>query len=314
MFSLIRTPLKNRFVFFLPININFTRLLKKNISQAHVHPVYHIMIIISGSGKIANNSGIFSLKQGDVILVNPGEKHVFTAKDQDLVWATCNFYLFKAGCFSKVIALIKPAMVFTEINKICETEPLENFFNIKTVYGFIEYKNFLWQKIISLVDNFIPDQDHSGLQYSFADYDKKLLLNYQSFVFFFSELCAIFDPYKNPENNQKKIQGTGLVLKIKNLLLEQIEEKYSLKKLAAGLGLSPEYICSYFTRSAGKTIHEYSTGLKISRAAEYLKNSGLSITEIAYRLAFSSPQHFSGVFRKYKFVSPLVFRKSVEIQ
>ena len=53
---------------------------------------------------------------------------------------------------------------------------------------------------------------------------------------------------------------------------------------------------------------------RISRAAELLENSALSIADITYECGFENPTHFSRIFKEKMGASPLQFRMSLQNQ
>ena len=62
-------------------------------------------------------------------------------------------------------------------------------------------------------------------------------------------------------------------------------------------------------RFQGVSCREYYLRRKMLAAEYLLKNTELSIKEIAYRLGCSSPFHFSNLFRERRGLSPSNFRE-----
>jgi AraC-like DNA-binding protein len=54
---------------------------------------------------------------------------------------------------------------------------------------------------------------------------------------------------------------------------------------------------------------EYYTQLKIQRACSYLQFSDLKLKEIAFRLGFYDPFHFSKAFKQEMGIAPKEYRK-----
>lgn len=86
---------------------------------------------------------------------------------------------------------------------------------------------------------------------------------------------------------------------------------FDVTGLAEELGMSRAHFTTVFTAAMGVSPYNYLTRYRISKAESLLKaDNGLSITEIAYSVGFSSIERFSEMFKKYAGVSPLVYRKS----
>ncbi|MCD8190660.1 MAG: AraC family transcriptional regulator [Clostridiales bacterium] len=95
-----------------------------------------------------------------------------------------------------------------------------------------------------------------------------------------------------------------------NYLDTNYKEKLDLDELADKLGYTKYYISLRFKKETGITVSEYLTERRISYAKTVLKNPHIKIQEISDELHFSSPSHFSFVFRKYTGVTPTQYRKN----
>jgi AraC-like DNA-binding protein len=71
------------------------------------------------------------------------------------------------------------------------------------------------------------------------------------------------------------------------------------------------YLSSIFTERIGISISEYYTRLRIEKAMEMMKNPALNISEIGYKLGFSSPFHFSSTFKRTAGISPSAFMSQI---
>jgi AraC family transcriptional regulator len=83
-----------------------------------------------------------------------------------------------------------------------------------------------------------------------------------------------------------------------DLIESDLSEDLSLKVLAKSAGLSEYHFLRMFKKSTGYTPHQYVINQRIERAKDLLKNTDMSITEIAYLLGFSTPAHFTHLFRR----------------
>jgi AraC-like DNA-binding protein len=64
-----------------------------------------------------------------------------------------------------------------------------------------------------------------------------------------------------------------------------------------------------FKQQTGHTPYQYHLQLAMRRAGEMLRNSPLSVKEIAYALGFSSPYHFSKLFKSKTGAAPSDYRR-----
>lgn len=87
-----------------------------------------------------------------------------------------------------------------------------------------------------------------------------------------------------------------------------MEEKISLNTVAAGVGMSPSYFSSIFSREMGKTFVEYLTETRIEKAKELLACTSMKTSEIGFEVGYKDPHYFSYIFKKMQGCSPKDYR------
>lgn len=106
-----------------------------------------------------------------------------------------------------------------------------------------------------------------------------------------------------------------LIEKIKLLIIEMIhysEEPPLLKNseyISQKLHHSYTYLANLFSEATGSTIEHFIITHKIERVKELLLYDELNLTEIAYKLNYSSLSHLSNQFKKITGLSPSYFKK-----
>lgn len=90
-----------------------------------------------------------------------------------------------------------------------------------------------------------------------------------------------------------------------------VEEPLRAEHVASAMGLSASRIRARFKDETGLTLQRYILHRKVQRAVELMDTTKLSITEIAYRLSFSSSQYFATVFKRIAMRSPTDFAADV---
>ena len=74
--------------------------------------------------------------------------------------------------------------------------------------------------------------------------------------------------------------------------------KLSLNKVAAYVNVSPNYFSRLFKQQEHRTFVEYLTEIRMRRAKEMLRCTGLKTTEISRRLGYKDPHYFYALFKK----------------
>lgn len=87
-----------------------------------------------------------------------------------------------------------------------------------------------------------------------------------------------------------------------------LENKVELEEIARDAGYSSSHFRNLFQKKTSYTPMEYYQQLKIQRACSYLQFSDLKIKEIAFRLGYFDPFHFSKTFKKEMNMTPKEYR------
>lgn len=105
-----------------------------------------------------------------------------------------------------------------------------------------------------------------------------------------------------------------LIEKVKNIVVEMIhysDEPPAINFsnfLSEKLGYDYNYLSNLFSEVKGTTIEQYIISHKIERAKELLIYNELTLTEIAYKLHYSSVAHLSNQFKKITGLTPSFFK------
>lgn len=113
-----------------------------------------------------------------------------------------------------------------------------------------------------------------------------------------------------------------IIEKIKVIVIETIRnmaegkfENISFTDLLQDkLNLSYQYLSTLFSSSEGTTIEKYIILQKIEKVKELIVYDELSLSEIAYRLGYSSVQHLSSQFKKITGLTPSHFKSIKNIK
>jgi len=95
--------------------------------------------------------------------------------------------------------------------------------------------------------------------------------------------------------------------------IEIVEEnisdpEFDVNKFSHLIGLSRVGLYNKFKALCNCSVQEFIFTVKLKRAAQFLSESGMSVTEICYEVGFKDPSHFSKLFKKQFGISPKVYK------
>lgn len=106
-----------------------------------------------------------------------------------------------------------------------------------------------------------------------------------------------------------------LIEKIKNVITEMIHHGEEVPRvnysdfISGRLDYDYTYLSNLFSEVKGMTIQQFIIILKIERAKELLLYDELNLTEISYKLHYSSVAHLSNQFKKVTGLTPSAYKQ-----
>ena len=94
---------------------------------------------------------------------------------------------------------------------------------------------------------------------------------------------------------------------------EHLDEPMGISALARLANLSPRYFSGLFKQQTGCAPREYLHLLRIHQACQLLNSTGFSIKQIAFKVGYQDPLHFSRQFKAFQGISPTQYRGSSSI-
>lgn len=111
------------------------------------------------------------------------------------------------------------------------------------------------------------------------------------------------------DHRQKQIE------KIKNLLIKkvqsgEVEEHFTITGfLSKAMNKDYSYLSRLFSEVEGITVEQFFILQKVEKVKEWLVYAELNLSEISYRLGYSSVAHLSSQFKKITGLTPSHFKK-----
>lgn len=103
--------------------------------------------------------------------------------------------------------------------------------------------------------------------------------------------------------------GERVAERVIAFLKENVYNKLSIADVCLALNYTKSYICKQFKAATGRSVIAYFTRSKIEQAKRFLRETNLSVTQIADKLAFDTPNYFSKTFKKLTGYTPLQYKR-----
>lgn len=251
----------------------------------HWHPQMEIILFLKGEAVFKCNSNTFSVKEGDLIVVNSNEIHYCQSLNcgVEYCWLVIDSSLLQSysfdSCEVKYITPILQNHILFE-NKISNDTAINNCIN-----------NIL--------------KEYEIKQYGYELAIKSSLFNL---------LMLMLRSYIKKTLNAAEYEKRGKDLEKLHKALEYIGDNYLFDittiQLARLVNFNEFYFSNLFKKTTGMTVKEYTNHLRINKAENLLKNTDMNVTEIALNTGFNDINYFSRIFKKYKQVSPTSYKKT----
>jgi len=101
-----------------------------------------------------------------------------------------------------------------------------------------------------------------------------------------------------------------LVQRMQEFIHEHYSHPIQLSDLATSMNLNASYLSSLFSTTLGVTFHHYLEEFRLARAKELLRDPVKRVSEVAYAVGYSNPNHFRSVFVSRVGLPPSAWRQS----
>lgn len=103
--------------------------------------------------------------------------------------------------------------------------------------------------------------------------------------------------------NQMRLAKT-----VHEMLASDLSKRISMREISEKLNVSETGLKNYFTAMYGLCISEYMKSKRLKKATELLKDTSLSICDIATSVGYSNQGRFAKLFKEYYGMSPLEYK------
>ena len=94
------------------------------------------------------------------------------------------------------------------------------------------------------------------------------------------------------------------IIRAREILLSCLEQPPTIPELAQQIEINQCYLKKGFKEIFGSTVYEFVQEQRMHKAKMLLSNSNYSIAQVADKIGYASPGHFSAAFKKYAGIFP----------
>jgi YesN/AraC family two-component response regulator len=125
-------------------------------------------------------------------------------------------------------------------------------------------------------------------------------------------LEKVLKPLVNWRKEQSQRQYQIITEQMLNLVHEYYDTDLTLEKCAEQLNYHPDYLRRVFRRGVGMNFSNYIGEYRLKLAKELLKNTDMTIAEIAQKMNYQNSQNFIRYFKKTIGITPGQFRERLQ--
>ncbi len=266
-----------------------TLILPPEFSTTDVHACDNRLVyVFSGTVKIKMDDKTFTASRGELFIYPSSVKYsIVNLTDEDAKIMSVNFdYLTREGRRASPIPTVPDRLWH-------KTDAVENLkFEDEEVFN--SYIHLESMQSIERIFNDMTDEFVNTRPFS----SEILSLLMHEVLIFTARRVAL-------GNGQKM---TGLVYRVIDYIQENYAYDLSNEEIGKRFNYHPNYINRVIQKHTGLSLHQYVLSCRVSKALELLQTSGLSVTEVAERVGFSSIKHFSQTFKSIYGYSPIHFK------
>ncbi|MEN8127634.1 MAG: AraC family transcriptional regulator [Planctomycetota bacterium] len=231
----------------------------------------YVQYTLSGRGVYSDNSGIYSLSPGKMLLgdVTYHDYEYYYPKDAAEPWIFIWFGFLGEGASVAVAELIRRHGPVYDL-------PADR----GAVPALMKYKSY------------------NGLTYELTPFDGMTLV-----TDVLTDVAAS-RWLQHPEDSR-----SVLIRKTRKLIVENLGTPVRIGNLASQLCISREHLSRAFKEHTGITLQDYILRQKMSLACKLLKETNLSTKEVSARLGYDNPSQFTRSFKKLLHIPPSQFRR-----
>jgi AraC-like DNA-binding protein/mannose-6-phosphate isomerase-like protein (cupin superfamily) len=271
-----------------PLAIYKTLLRKNKLGyvQLHWHDEIQFALVTKGSINFTIDQSACIVKENEGIFINSNSLH--SARPHE------------TGDGEYICIDISPEFFMGPSDSIIRQKYLEPFLKSKSV-SFVELNQTAGWESDVLKSLSALYELYEGKEFGFELKMKSIILNVL-------HLMILNSPWLETDANLSSPVEDQRIKKMLSFIQDSYKTKITLEDIARNVNLSRSECSRFFKRMTGQTPFEYLISYRINQSTLLLKNSDMTITEIADEVGFGSVSYYIEKFRKETNYTPKEFR------
>lgn len=272
---------KNTYKEDLPVNVIVAHIEEYPI---HFHDDMEVVYVLEGTVGLKNGYYSYTLKQGDIFILNDREIHSFTKTGEDNMVMMLQLDL---EYFSKYYENLKNNFFVTDMHDP-EDESLEILRNLlATIMMEIMQKGYGYEhKVIETAHNLFSS----------------LMADFQYFLMEDGKFI-------NGEKNKGNKILAGRMNRITDYMYENYTRKLTLNEIANMEHLSIYYLSHVIKEATGLNFQDLLSFIRVEESEKLLLGTGKKIGAISDEMGFSAVRYYIKHFRTWFGMHPMEYRK-----
>lgn len=268
-----------------PLNVFFTDVTE---FPPHWHEVVEVVYVLDGSLRVGVNSEIYTMNPKDILLITGGDVHYFVPEPKrvnrlilhiDMAFFESAFPSAKSKRFSRVI--------LTERDVVSQNAGL-------SVHGLLE------EQILAIIKESETQNDAYRIAMRARLFDILVIL----------ARCVPMQAY-SPKERNRHLNRLGRLEDVFKYVEENYCSDITLDEISSVANFSEYYFTRFFKEATGMTFGKYINNYRVEKAAQLLKDTDDTITEVVFKSGFGSIKTFNRVFKQTKGCSPSAYKKTI---
>ncbi len=241
---------------------------KCGMPRVHYHEEHELYYMVKGSTTYYIGDKIFHIQQGDFVFIPKGILHKTDYEDN--------------VDHERILLNFSDQMFGNELLKV-----KEELCNCRVLYLQKERLPYLEALMEEIEREYYGQKEYRSVMLHL--YITELLV----------QLCR----YK--QDNKPQLSGMDQTLyQISKYISTNFREEITLKELSREFSMSESHLSRKFKAYTGIGISEYITYVRITNAEKMLRETNMSVAEVARQCGYDDSNYFSTVFKRIKGVTP----------